>query len=72
MPLFTLFQERNLLWFLLLPWENCTSYSSVSLNIPSTDTALPDCRIAALAFATRKEKCSLQNLNAILKRIFEG
>lgn len=72
MPFIYTFLGRNLLWFLLFPWENCTSYAPVSLNILSIDTALLDCRIAALAFAMRKVKCSLQNFNAILKRIFEG
>lgn len=47
----------------------CASYTPVSFNIQRTDTVLLNWRIAYLAFATRKLKCSLQNLNTILKSI---
>lgn len=51
---------------------NCASCTPVSFNILKTDTVLLNWRIAYLAFATRKLKCSLQNLNTILKSGFEG
>lgn len=51
---------------------NCASYTPVSFNILRTDTVLLNWRIAYLAFATKKLKCSLQNMNTILKRVFEG
>lgn len=51
---------------------NSACYTPVSFNILRTDTVFLNWRIAYLAFATRKLKCSLKNLNAILKRVFGG
>jgi len=51
---------------------NRASYTPVSFNTVRTDSVLLNWRTAYLAFAARKLKCSLQNLNTILKRVFEG
>lgn len=72
MPFIYIFPKEKSAVVSTLALGSCASYTLVSFNILRTDTVLLNWRIAYLAFATKKLKCSLQNLNTILKRVFEG
>lgn len=72
MPLIYIFLKEKSAVVSTLALENYASYTPVSFNILRRDAVLLNWRIAYLAFATKKLNCSLQNLNTILKRVFEG